>query len=148
MKENVPAKYLIYADDDHDDQQTVADMIARIDPALTVVAVDNGIGVLSYLDLLEERDVLPCLILLDINMPAMDGFKTLEKLKSKISFRNIPVILFTTSSHPRDIQLAKKLGAENLITKPFSLQGLRDITREFAEFCHQVPTNRKETIVH
>lgn len=148
MKENVPAKYFIYADDDHDDQQTVTEMIARIDPVLAVVGVDNGVGVLNYLESLKEKDVLPCFILLDINMPAMNGFKTLEKLKSWEPFNMIPVILFTTSSHPKDIQTAKMLGAENLITKPFSLQGVGEITRQFAEFCHNLPTKRKETVAH
>lgn len=145
MKENVPSKYFIYADDDHDDRETIADMITTIDPALKVVSVDNGRGVLNYLQSLEERDVLPCFILLDINMPGMDGFKTLETLKSNDSFKKIPIILFTTSSQHRDIQLAKHLGAEKLITKPFSLQGINEITQQFANFCHELPIRRKET---
>jgi CheY-like chemotaxis protein len=146
MNEGVPMKYFIYADDDHDDQQTITDMIARIDPALKIVSVENGKGVLTYLQSLEHSDVLPCFILLDINMPVMNGFKTLEFLKSKDAFKNIPVILFTTSSHPKDIQLAKSLGAENFITKPFSLERLKEITHQFAEFCQDVPVRRKEII--
>ena len=148
MKAKVPTKYFIHADDDSDDRQTVADMIAKIDPVLTVIGVENGIEVLNYLKSLDQEDALPCFILLDINMPAMNGFQTLESLKSKDSFKSIPVILFTTSSHTRDIQLAKRLGAENLITKPFSLQGIGEITKQFADFCHDLPVRRYETVNH
>ena len=146
MKENVPTKYFIYADDDNDDRQTVTEMIEKIDPALNVVSVENGIAVLNYLKSLDQKDVLPCFILLDINMPVMNGFQTLESLKSREPFKSIPVILFTTSSHPRDIQLAKRLGAENLITKPFSLDGIGEITQKFADFCHDLPIRRNETV--
>ena len=146
MEETVPPKYFLYADDDHDDRQTVTEMIAQIDPDLKIVGVDNGIGVLNFLNSLKQKDVFPCFILLDINMPLMDGFKTLEFLKSKKSLRSIPVILFTTSSHKRDIELANRLGAEDLITKPFSHQGIEEITRRFANFCHDLPIRRKEGV--
>jgi CheY-like chemotaxis protein len=146
MKEHVPPKYFLYADDDFDDRQTIAEMISKIDHNLKIVVVENGIGVLNYLKSLEQEDVFPCFILLDINMPLMDGFKTLELLKSNHSFKNIPVILFTTSSHSRDIELARRLGAENLITKPFSHDGIEEITRRFASFCHELPVRRKEGV--
>jgi CheY-like chemotaxis protein len=146
MKKNVPPKYLLYADDDYDDRQNLTDMIATIDQDLKIVCVENGVQVINYLSSLEEKDVLPCFILLDINMPVMDGFKTLEILKSKSFLRGIPVILFTTSSHGRDKELAKRLGAERLITKPFSQQGIEDITRQFANFCHELPVRTKEGV--
>ena len=146
MKQTVPPKYFLYADDDHDDRQIVTEMIAQIDPDLKIVGVENGTGVLNFLHSLKQRDVFPCFILLDINMPLMDGFKTLEILKSKNSLRSIPVILFTTSSHTRDKELAKRLGAEDLITKPFSHQGIEEITRRFANFCHELPVRRKDSV--
>ena len=118
-------------------------MIARIDPDLQVVAFQNGMEVLGYLNSLNASEILPCFILLDINMPVMDGFKTLELIKANDTASNIPVILFTTSSDFKDIQRAKRLGAEKLITKPFSLKGIGEITRQFADFCHDLPTKRK-----
>lgn len=139
----MPPKYFLYADDDYDDRQNLTDMVASIDQDLKIICVENGIEVINYLSSLEERDVLPCFILLDINMPVMDGFKTLELLKSKNFLKSVPVILFTTSSHSRDKELGRRLGAEEFISKPFSQQGIEDITRRFANFCHDLPVRTK-----
>ena len=146
MKDSYSQKYFIYADDDSDDRHAIMDMISKIDPTLEVVPVQNGVEVIEYLQTLEKNDILPCFILLDLNMPVMNGFKTLEFLKSKNSFNSIPVIVFTTSNNPRDASQVKSLGAERFITKPFSFEAIKQITRQFADFCHTVPIRRKQSI--
>ena len=138
-------KYLIYADDDTEDQHLVSDMISKIDPTVEVVPVHDGIELIRYLQTLQKNDTLPCFILLDLNMPGLNGFETLEILKSKNGLNSIPVIVFTTSSNPRDLTLVKRLGAERVITKPFGYQQMKQITREFADFCHTYPVRRKES---
>jgi len=61
----------------------------------------------------------PDLILLDVSMPKMDGFKTLEKLKQNSQIKFIPVIMLTAKSQLDDVTKATDLGAEDYIVKPF-----------------------------
>ena len=142
MKQTAGSKYFIYADDDEDDRNTMIEMIAAIDQDLQVIGVSNGLAVLNCLKQLEPSEVLPCFILLDINMPVLNGFETLELLKLS-DFKEIPVILYSTSHDTREEQSAISMGAENLISKPFSLKGIEEITSQFAGFCHDLPTRRK-----
>jgi putative two-component system response regulator len=64
--------------------------------------------------------VTPNLILLDIEMPGMNGFEALEKLKANNSWANIPVIFLTGTVNASIEEQSKKLGAVGIITKPFS----------------------------
>ena len=71
--------------------------------------------------------ITPDLILLDIEMPVMNGFEALEKLKSSSSWGNIPVIFLTGTIDASIEDKSQKLGAAGIITKPFSSQALLDI---------------------
>jgi len=66
----------------------------------------------------------PCLMVLDIMMPEMDGFEVLEKIKSKDELQNIKVIIFSAKNKPEDIEKGKQAGAIDYITKPFSTKKL------------------------
>lgn len=143
MTQKDSLKYFLYADDDSDDRETMIETIASLDPDLEVKGVVNGLAVLQFLNSLQPDAILPCFILLDVNMPQMDGFETLRFLKSSNHFRKIPVIMFSTSQSVSDRTLAETLGAELFITKPFSSKKILEITQEFANFCHEAPVERK-----
>jgi len=64
----------------------------------------------------------PALILLDIMMPEMDGFETLERLKAEPATKSIPVVMLTARLHQEDIVRAIRLGATDYIMKPFELK--------------------------
>jgi CheY-like chemotaxis protein len=89
---------------------------------------------MQYLGRLRPGDKLPSCIVLDMNMPAWDGMRTLRALKEDNHYKNIPVFLFSTSNSPRDAELAHNLGAEAFITKPFGQKELMSVCEEFAEF--------------
>lgn len=144
MNESVSKKYFIYADDDSDDRQTIADLTFKTEPDLDVVVVENGKEVINYLQGLHNEDIFPCFILLDLNMPVMNGLETLQFLKSTPAFKNIPAMVFSTSSNPKHVELAKNLGAESFITKPFSERDLERVTQQFADLCHDLPITRKK----
>ncbi|MFH1395280.1 MAG: response regulator [Candidatus Omnitrophota bacterium] len=82
-----------------------------------------GYAVVTALDGVEclekSRQESPDLILLDILMPNMDGFKALEELKNNAKTRNIPVIMLTAKSQLSDVTRATNLGIEDYIVKPF-----------------------------
>ena len=77
---------------------------------------------------------LPDLILLDINMPRMNGFEFKTKLLESPELNTIPVIFLTTSSAPSDIDNAYKLGGNAYLTKPGDLSGMRSVVESFSSF--------------
>jgi CheY-like chemotaxis protein len=125
---------ILYAEDDLDDLFFVKEAFEKHDHIKVVHAI-NGLEALNILESLQEIDSLPCLIILDINMPLMDGKETLERIKSQKEFTNVPVVLFSTSSSLNDRQFAQAKGAE-LITKPLKFDDLEGIAKAFVEKCN------------
>lgn len=136
-------KYIIYAEDDTDDREMLKEMMGKISDDIDVVSVHDGYGVLGFLSSLQPSDNLPCFILLDINMPGMDGYSTIKALKAHPIYQDITVIMFSTANHPREIEKSLQLGAAKFITKPFSVQEIEVITHEFVKFCENTPVQKK-----
>jgi CheY-like chemotaxis protein len=135
MKEIEGNRYLLYAEDDADDQLMLSEIMSIIDPGLPVVAVENGFKVMEYLLQLGDDQALPCCIILDLNMPVWDGLRTLKMIKEEGRYKRIPVCMFTSSSNPRDKLVSKELGAEAFFTKPFKREELMAIGKRFNSFC-------------
>jgi CheY-like chemotaxis protein len=135
-------KYLLYADDDEDDKAILIEMMRRIDPAINVVTTENGLETTKFLEQLGDKQVLPACIVLDMNMPIMNGIQTLEAIKKSPVYKSIPVFLFSTSSNPNDVAATNELGAEAFITKPYGQKELLEVCEEFAAYC-QRPANIK-----
>lgn len=106
---------ILLIDDDIDDQDIFATALEVISSEFIFNAMaDASIA----LEKLEAKELLPDVIFLDLNMPVMTGEQFLSKLKSKEDLNNIPVIIFSTSSHIDTIKRTKQLGACDFITKP------------------------------
>lgn len=103
MNSKVQKHTILYAEDDQDDFEILHDAILQQTDQFELVAAQNGTEVLSYL----ERQPPPGLIVLDLNMPVMDGKQTLRWLKEHENFKKIPVMVFTTSSREEDLKLCK-----------------------------------------
>lgn len=111
-------KTILYVDDDEDDRDILSHAIRAISPDVGLVLAGDGLSALDYLNRQKECNAqLPGLIVLDINMPYLDGRQTLEKIRSNPALQNIPIIIFTSSENPQDKALFNSLGVE-LITKP------------------------------
>lgn len=76
----------------------------------------------------------PGLILLDISMPGLDGFEILEGVKSSPQLKAIPVIMLTSTDHPREIQRSYELGASAYIVKPVDFERLHEKVRTLGFF--------------
>jgi CheY-like chemotaxis protein len=131
-------KYVLYAEDDEDDQMLLQEVLASEKKGLCLVTVDNGEAALEYLDALEETAPPPCLIILDLNMPVRDGLETLEKIKSKERFVQIPVVLFSTSLSEVSRQAALERGAVAFVTKPSSYLELQTIVKSFVGYFEEI----------
>ena len=108
---------LIVADDDLDDQLLIRDALEQngVDQD-SVTFVENGEDLLSILN--NSTKDLPSLILLDLNMPKKDGRETLIDIKNHERYKAIPVVIFSTSNIPEDVNVMYKYGANTFITKP------------------------------
>ena len=102
---SVTKPVILYAEDDQDDFDGLKDALHQLSDSHTLVQAKNGTEVQAYLQ--KSEDELPGLIVLDLNMPIMDGKETLLWLKSHDRFHHIPTMVFTTSSREEDLRLCK-----------------------------------------
>lgn len=120
----VKTRFLL-ADDDADDASLFCEALTRIAPTVKCLTVENGRQVFDLLS--GHQTERPHVIFLDINMPIMDGWECLRKLKENSDYRNIPAIIYSTSSARKDIEMAYSLGAFLFLTKPEDFQELCEI---------------------
>lgn len=123
--------FFLLADDDRDDAELFGEALAALNRHVDFAHVENGRGVFEYLS--NPRNPKPTLIFLDLNMPEMSGWQCLAKLKNDIYFQRIPVVMYSTSSHPRDKEIALDLGALGFITKPSDFRLLKRILQSVAD---------------
>lgn len=124
MKE-VQVKRFLLADDDRDDREMFSEALAALDPEIICNGVEDGKQALNLLS--TSKPAYPNIIFLDINMPVMNGWELLRKLKSDNQFANIPVVVYSTSSRPMDRQTAEALGAMCFVTKPDSFTMVKEM---------------------
>lgn len=128
-------KRILCVDDDADDRQFLSEAINEADPGVSVVEAENGIAALDYLnDVKSHYGEMPCLIVLDINMPLLDGKQMFQRLKEDPELTKIPVVVFTSSENPNDRQLFKSLGVL-MLSKPDNLLYMNRIADNILSYC-------------
>lgn len=119
-------KIILLADDDMDDTEMFCEALAEIDESIMCHCAENGSEAIKILDGLEEA---PGVIFLDLNMPVMNGWECLKQLKSDPRYKEIPVIMISTSSHKKDMDTASNLGAVCYFVKPNSFKDLKQVLK-------------------
>ncbi|OQP51194.1 response regulator [Niastella populi] len=114
--------FILIADDDQEDRYLLHTAFEEIGRSNDIYLVENGLQVFSYLDTFIEQSGMPSLIVLDLNMPMLNGMETLSRLKSHNVYKNIPVIIFTTSVHEVEKARCLEIGAVDFIKKPARFQ--------------------------
>lgn len=125
---------ILYAEDDLDDLFLVKQAFEKHDH-IHVVHAPDGRKALNTLEEMVSNNFLPCLVILDINMPVMNGKEALQAIRDHPTLNRLPVILFSTSNSPTDISFARSLNAD-LITKPIEYADLEHIATQFVEQCN------------
>ena len=125
---------VLYAEDDIDDVFFVQECFKKFDNKIELLRAENGVEALQMLEQMHQQGTAPCLIILDINMPVMDGRQALIKIKQNSKFSNHPVVLFTTSNSKLDKDFAIKWGAD-FLTKPLKYSEVEELAEEFARRC-------------
>jgi CheY-like chemotaxis protein len=120
-------KKVLLVDDDIDDIDFLREAFSEIDENIECQHALNGQEAVL---LLQTADLtMPDIILLDINMPVMNGWEFLKWIKAVPNLKDIPVIVYSTSSREQDRALAGALGARQFISKPENYRVLKDILR-------------------
>lgn len=136
-------KIILLADDDTDDTDMFHEALMEVDPSTVFYRATDGRDALAMLEKREQE--MPHIIFLDINMPRMDGWECLAKLKANDTYKNIPILMYSTSAHQRDIDIAMDLGALCFMTKPSDFKELKKI---LAEIITHLDGNLVEAIQH
>jgi two-component system, response regulator len=126
---------ILIVEDSEDDFEAAKRAFIRASLRNTVQHAASGEAALAYL---QGSLPKPGLILLDLNMPGMDGRKTLEIIKSSASTRTIPVVILTTSDDERDVNACYALGANTYIQKPVDFDGLIAAIRRLKEYWFEI----------
>jgi CheY-like chemotaxis protein len=87
----------------------------------------DGEEALKYMEKWERREPWPVVILLDLNLPKINGLEVLKKIKSHPDFKTIPVVILTTSSESSDLKTAYQSGANSYIIKPVNFEKFLDV---------------------
>ena len=118
---------ILWAEDGLDDQYLIKHALSQLALAPKVEFVEDGAAALAALD--EDH---PDLVVLDLNMPVLDGVSTLRRLKAADGTKAIPVVVFSTGREESAVQTSKRLGVVDYIQKPFHYN---DFTTAVARIC-------------
>lgn len=125
---------ILLADDDLEDQELFKETIIELEPLAQVQLVLNGKQVLEYLAKCMDSE-LPCLIILDYNMPELNGPRVLEILCSSSRYKTIPKLIWSTSNTSNYIKECLDKGAAEYFIKPSSMVELRKVVKNMLKFC-------------
>jgi len=125
---------ILWADDDADDLYFVKEVMEVLDDKHRVIEASNGRQALDYLSSIDCPSQLPCLVVLDINMPVLDGKETLAIIKSEEKYSTITVVVFTTSSSEKDRLFCERFGVE-MYSKPHTYSGFEEMVSNLLQQC-------------
>ncbi len=139
MNESLATIRIHMCDDDPDDQLLVSDALEEAQLSTPIDFTNNGKELLQYLNREGEfshlvDQPLPGLILLDLNMPVMDGREVLSKIKQHEKFRSIPIIVLTTSKAEAEIVRTYNMGVNSFIMKPVSFDSLVEMIKSVTNY--------------
>ena len=120
--------YLLIADDDQDDLDMLTEALMRQHPGYVIEHATGGHAVLQFLDNAPE---LPAMLILDYQMPDLNGPEVLQRLAANTRYRHLVKVIWSTSRRIKDMEDCKKLGAAHYLIKPGD-------NRELNSVIHQV----------
>lgn len=126
-------KYILLGEDDIDDQEILEEIFLSVDPTFTLHFISNGKKLVSHLA--EPNETMPCLIVLDYNMPELNGAEILKGLVDNHRVKKIPKIIWSTSNAPAYKKLCLELGASDYLVKPSKINMLEDMVRRMLLYC-------------
>lgn len=124
---------IIIADDDQEDIEFIKEAFEENCIRNPLVTANNGEELLSKLQVFKEIPG-PAFILLDLNMPIMNGQEAIKAIKEDPELKHIPIIVLTTSKSEEDIFKTYNLGVNSYIAKPVTMEGLTNIVKQLRDY--------------
>jgi CheY-like chemotaxis protein len=126
------------AEDDADDQEMLIEMMKAEDERLRFLTATTGSKAVDMLKKVAD-DELPCLVVLDYNLPEMSGAEILAKLADEPRYKEIVKVVWSTSNSPVYQKKCMELGAHSYIVKPTGIAGIKDIAKQLTALCLKTP---------
>jgi two-component system, response regulator len=141
---------ILLVEDNQDDYEATSRAFKKANLCNPIVWCKSGRDAMDFLKregaYRDANDISrPGLVLLDLNMPGLDGRKTLDLIKQDQTLKQIPVIILTTSADERDIQACYQTGANTYVQKPVSFDGLIEAIRRLKAYWFEIALLPKET---
>lgn len=131
-------KKILVVDDDPEDRSIIEDGFAEVGMDTWVHYEENGEKALHFLRATADDRQLPCLIILDLNMPRMNGTQTLRAIKENERFKNITVLIYSTSLNPIEKNECIQLGARDFVIKPVTYSESLNTVQYFKTICEDL----------
>ncbi len=125
-------KHILYIEDNKDAIVFFNRVVSKLEGEYSFSTTENGQSAISLLE--NKQHTQPEMILLDINLPGMNGFEILQYVRSKTNYKHIPVIMFTSSDDDSDIKRSYEYGANAYLLKPDSLNNLKKVLEDTFNF--------------
>ncbi len=136
---------IVLIDDDRDDLLLLHEVIKSLNGEYAVIEAENGEVGLLLINKLEQAGEAPCLIVLDLNMPRMDGRETFVELRKNHHLRNTPILIFSTSSHTKDREFFEDKQSAYLV-KPVRFHELLTAAQRMINLCGESASDETENI--
>lgn len=127
-------KHVVIVDDDVEDHLILRDYFKVVGMEDAVKFLHNGQDAILYLEDLQEKEKLPQLIVLDLNMPILNGTQTLLQIKRNQFLKDIPVIILSTSANENEMRKCLSFGAIEYLVKPVTYNDGLTMVRRFTSF--------------
>jgi len=138
LTNDVPQLKILLAEDDAGHARLIQKNLRRANISNEIIIVADGQAALDYIfseaDKVESPQSPPILALLDLNMPVMDGYQVLEKMKADERTKRIPVIVLTSTDDPREVARCYDLGCNVYVTKPVEYEDFCEAIRKLGLF--------------
>lgn len=130
MDKNGP---VVVIEDDEDDQKMLEEIFKKLNYKNEIVFFEDGLNALKYLD---KTEIIPFLILSDINMPKINGLELRNKVHTneKLHIKCIPYLFFTTSANKQSVIDAYAMSVQGFFVKPVSFDKLESTIRKIMEY--------------
>jgi CheY-like chemotaxis protein len=128
-------KGIMLVDDDPEDREEFSDVYLAQFPGEQLYFAENGEKAIEKLEQLFQKETELCLIVLDLNMPILNGTQTLRKIKGDDRFKEIPVVIYSTSVNAHEREECYRLGALDYMVKPSSFSDSVEIAKKLKRIC-------------
>ncbi|MEM8557951.1 MAG: response regulator [Bacteroidota bacterium] len=129
---------VVFVEDSPEDYEAVRRTLRGVGFSKPMRHFEDGDSVLDYLHrLVRTNQPLPPALVLDLNLPGVDGREVLEEIRADDALRALPVVVLTTSHNPSDVEYCQQLGVVSYMLKPVRLDELRTKLTYLRDFLHE-----------